>query len=162
MTNKKVYTLNIKKFLTFVSIVVLIIAIIIVIISSKKKIEINEATNISKLNASKYSKEIVEEYSKGGIKEKFITDFNSIQKSVSVYLISNSTTESSHFSELVDQVNEILKSTNWEKLETDKPIFWNGTWNINSSGNLIFKFENKDIEPSWINDEDIQGLITKN
>ena len=49
--NKKSYTLDRKKFLIFVFSIVVIISVIIIVVSLNKKIEINDSTDISKLNA---------------------------------------------------------------------------------------------------------------
>lgn len=162
MAKKKVYTLNTRKFLTFTICVVSIIAILIVIISYNKKVEINEATDISKLNASKYSSQIANEYNKENMKEKFLFDFNNIQNQISIYLISNSTIDDFSFEKLVDQVNEILKTNDWQKIQIDKPIIWNGNWSVSSEGKLNFKFQNNKIEPNWINDSEIGNLVIKN
>src|SRR5574344_252738 len=162
MSKNKKYTLDVKRFLSFIAVIVFIVAVIIVLIASNRKVEINDATDISKLNVSKSSKEILKEYNKDGMEEKFISDFDNLQNGISIYLISNSSTDSSTFENLVVEVNGILKTGNFEKLELTNPKTWNGTWSLDDSGKLKFKFENSSIEPSWVNDSKVQGKIIKN
>lgn len=164
MSNKKnkEYTLDRKKFLIFISVIVVIVACVIFFISLNKKIYINEATNISKLNADKYDEQILEEYNKDGMKEKFINDFNTLQNAVGLYIIDNSTMETSSFDGLISEVNKILLENNFDKLQSEKPSLWNGTWSVDNEGKLKFKFKNSKIEPNWINDDEIKNLVIKN
>ena len=39
------------------------------------------------------------------------------------------------------------------------PTSWNGKWSVNEKGNVKFKFASKDIEPSWVNDEEEKTKI---
>lgn len=160
--NKKKYTLDRKKFLLFIATIVLVIACIIVIISCNKKIEINEVTNISKLNSEKYYKEINQEYNKDESKDKFLNDYNNIQNAIGVYIINNSTIDDMSFETLISNINELLNKNDFEKLEVETPTFWNGKWSVNEKGKLHFMFSNKKIEPDWIDDEEFVNLINKN
>lgn len=159
---QKQYSLDRKRFLIFITILVLIIASVIIIISLNKKIEINEATNISNLNANKYYDQIVEIYNKDGMKEKFLKEYNDIQNQIGMYIINNSTNEQNSFLNLVNDVNNKLENKNFESFETEVPTFWNGTWSIDEKAKLKFKFENKKIEPGWINDTEVDEMIIKN
>lgn len=160
--NEKKYTLDKKKFLLFVGILVILISCIIVIISFNKKVEINDATDISRLNANKYYEEIQAEYNKVESKDKFLNDYNNIQNSIGVYIINNSTISDSSFENLISEINDSLSKNNFEKFELDIPTFWNGKWSVNEKGKLRFKFQNKKIEPIWIDSEELINIIDKN
>ena len=160
--NEKKYTLDKKKFLLFVGILVMIISCVIVIISFNKKVEINDATDISRLNANKYYEEIQAEYNKVESKDKFLNDYNNIQNSIGVYIINNSTISDSSFENLISEINDSLSKNNFEKFELDVPTFWNGKWSVNEKGKLRFKFQNKKIEPIWIDSEELINIIDKN
>ena len=99
--NKKSYTLDRKKFLIFVFSIVVIISVIIIVVSLNKKIEINDSTDISKLNATKYCTEIKSEYNKDENKNKFIDDCNKIQEKIGMYIINNSTLDDTSFENLI-------------------------------------------------------------
>lgn len=160
--NEKKYTLDRKKFLIFIVILVILISCIIVIISFNKKIEINNATNISKLNANKYYKEILAEYNKVESKDKFLNDYNNIQNSIGVYIINNSTISDSSFENLISEINDALTKNDFEKFGIDTPTFWNGIWSVNEKGKLRFKFQNKKIEPVWVDSEELNEIVIKN
>ena len=160
--NEKKYTLDKKKFLLFVGFLVILISCVIVIISFNKKVEINDATDISRLNANKYYEEIQAEYNKVESKDKFLNDYNNIQNSIGVYIINNSTISDSSFENLISEINDSLAKNNFEKFELDVPTFWNGKWSVNEKGKLRFKFQNKKIEPIWIDSEELINIIDKN
>ena len=158
---KKEYSLDRKRFLIFITILVIIIAIVIIIIALNKKVEINEATNISNLNANKYYEQILEKYNTQESKEKFIIEYNNIQNQIGVYIITNSTNEPDSFANLVNDVNKKILNKEFESFEVETPNFWNGTWSIDDKAKLKFKFENKKIEPNWINDEEVKNMVIK-
>lgn len=160
--NEKKYTLDRKKFLIFIGILVILISCVIVIISFNKKVEINDATDISRLNANKYYKEILDEYNKVESKDKFLNDYNNIQNSIGVYIINNSTISDSSFENLISEINDSLSKNNFERFELDVPTFWNGKWSVNEKGKLRFKFQNKKIEPVWVDSEELINIIDKN
>lgn len=159
---KKEYTLDRKRFLIFIGVLVILMSCVIIIVSLNKKIEINEATDISKLNAGKYYSEIVSEYNKDESKNRFIDDYNNIQNMIGLYIINNSTTNDSSFENLVSEINDALNKNDFEKFGLDTPTFWNGEWSVNEKGKLRFKFQNKKIEPIWIDDEELINMIDKN
>ena len=159
---KKEYTLDRKRFFVFVTILVITISVIIIVVSLNKKVEINEATDISKINANKHYKEIVAVYNANGTKEKFLKEYNNIQNQIILYIINNSTNEQNSFSNLVNEVNNKLANDDFESFEVETPTFWNGTWSVDEKAKLKFKFQNKKIEPNWINDIEVDGIIIKN
>lgn len=160
--NKKSYTLDRKKFLIFVFSIVVIISVIIIVVSLNKKIEINDSTDISKLNATKYCTEIKSEYNKDENKNKFIDDCNKIQEKIGMYIINNSTLDDTSFENLISKLNENLADNNFLIIEMDNPTYWNGTWSVDNKGKLKFKFSNKKIEPDWISDVTVSNFVITN
>ena len=160
--NKKSYTLDRKKFLIFVFSIVVIISVIIIVVSLNKKIEINDSTDISKLNATKYCTEIKSEYNKDENKNKFIDDCNKIQEKIGMYIINNSTLDDTSFENLISKLNENLADNNFSIIEMDNPTYWNGTLSVDNKGKLKFKFSNKKIEPDWISDDTVSNFVITN
>ena len=160
--NKKSYTLDRKKFLIFVFSIVVIISVIIIVVSLNKKIEINDSTDISKLNATKYCIEIKSEYNKDENKNKFIDDCNKIQEKIGMYIINNSTLDDTSFENLISKLNENLADNNFSIIEMDNPNYWNATWSVDNKGKLKFKFSNKKIEPDWISDVTVSNFVIIN
>ena len=151
-----------KRFLCVICIFVAIIVLIVVIIKTNSKVEITDSTDISNLNAKKYSSEILDEYNKEESKQKFLEDYDLVQGAVGLYIMNNSTSEENSFTNLITNLKGILDKGEWEKLEISKPIFWNGKWNINDEGILNFTFNSKNIEPTWINSEELLGKVVAN
>lgn len=150
------------KFFTCIGIILVVFVVVICIISFNSGIEINENTNLSELNVSKYGEEIKEQYEQEGKNSKFIEDWENIQDSVAMYFIENYTTDTAQVILLVDNINEILKSDNWDTFNVAKPTMWNGSWQSDEKGKVTFKFAVKEIEPSWATTLSEQGYITLN
>ena len=153
--NNKFVIKDKKRFIAFILIVVVIVIIFFCVTNAK--VEIKHTTDITKLDTKKYLNELAEIYSNK--KDKFLEDYEKIQGGVGMYIISNTTLDDNSFSILYTDVNTILSSDDWGKIEVDKNTFWKGTWSINQDGILQFKFESKELEPNWIVDEDISGKI---
>ena len=162
-TNKKsgLKIKNKKRFFTFITVLLLIIIVCIIAICNRK-IKIDESTDMSALNAKKYETELLEKYQGEDAKERFVQDIYNIQEKVGMYILENSTLDENSFSNIIDTLNKEFASNNFEIIEMEKPTFWNGTWNVDIDGNITFKFADKSIEPSWINDDDIAGRVIKN
>lgn len=150
------------KFITFIAIILVVIIVGICIAVSNSKIKIDENTNISELNVKKYSEEIKAQYEQEGKNSKFVEDWDSIQDAVAMYLIENYPADNTQVSLLIEEINAVLKSDNWEKFGITKPTMWNGSWQSNENGNVAFKFAVKEIEPSWANTLSDQGYIILN
>lgn len=162
-SNKKIIIKDKYKFITFVSVALIVIVGIIVIILVNAKVKIDSDTNLSKLNANKYKKEIKLEYEKEGKDSEFLEDWNKVQEAVGRYFIENYPSEKDNAFEIINELNEILKSEDWTKIECTKPTMWNGTWSVSENGNVSFKFANKEIEPtSWAQGLSESGYITLN
>lgn len=159
---KAKYVINYKKMGLIGIICISIIVIMTILLVNFKKSAIDGTTDVSNMNADKYSKQILEEYNQDGKIDKFLTDYDKLQTSIGMYIINNSTLESDSFDSIYSKINEELDKANWDTLGLEKPIEWNGDWNIDKNGFLSFKFTNKEIEPSWIDDEKLKDKVIKN
>ncbi|MEG0873299.1 MAG: hypothetical protein RSE00_05270 [Clostridia bacterium] len=157
------YSVNIPKFCLFIGIILFIIAIVIVtIFFVNKKEKVDSGTDISKLNAKKYTTELLNEYNKDGMKEKFLTDYDAIQTSIGMYILNNSTLEKDSFSKLSENINTELVTNDWSKVGAYRPQEWNGNWSVDNTGALKFRFALKEIEPNWSLDKDFTNKIILN
>ena len=160
--NSKLEIKDPKKFCVGMIILVIFVVIVVTGIKLISKVEVTSNTDIASLNANRYSKEILAEYEKDGIKDKFIEDYDLVQGAIGLYIMNNYTSDENSFKNIINELTTILKKDDWSKLDIEKPIFWNGNWTIDGEGYLTFTFKSKDIEPSWINSEDLTGKVILN
>lgn len=156
--SRKKYSIDLKKF----SIFIILIVIAVILIRVIQGISIDSEDNLSKLNSKKHSQELLEKYNRSEMKEVFLNDYDTIQTSIANYIFNNSTVDEGSFSKIYEKINDELKGKNWDIIGMSKNLTWNGFWSINESGILRFKFDIKEIEPSWVNDGDIIGKINLN
>ncbi len=160
--NKKIIIKNQKKFLISILVIVLIIIIIVLLINKNAKKDLLTIEDYSSIDASKYSKELLEKYNTNESKEKFLSDYDLVQGAVGLYIMNNSTLNNNSFETIISNIEEILRKKEWTKLDIDTPSYWNGTWSITSEGIVKFKFSDKVIEPSWKNDEELTNKLVFN
>lgn len=164
-SKKKIVIKNKKKFakrICMLAAILILVVILFCTIFSKKKID--NDTNISKLNSSKYSNEIKEEYEKNNDNlEKvnlFISTQNALQTDIYNYFYSTNLEEDN----LTKQryINEKFDKKDLNGISEVDLNYWNGTWICDEYGNVKFKFANKEIEPSWIDNIRLNGYIELN
>lgn len=158
---KKIVIKDKKKFYRTIGIFAILLLLIVVIINfSNKDININDNTNIQNININKYSSKIKLYYE--GLMNDFIAEYNNIQNLTWTYIYSN-LVEGKGMDELIDEVNQILESGNLSSLGIEKSTKWRGKYRLDKDTNvLLFKFENKNIEPSWIEDSSVSYIIERN
>lgn len=161
-SNGKIVIKNPKRLIISVAIILMIIIILIIFIVSTRKVDISKVDDYSTLNSKKYSSELLDKYQTNESKEKFLEDYDYIQGAVGLYIMNNSTTDNTSFSQLITNLKEILKKDDWTELDIDKPTFWNGTFDVTDEGIVTFKFGSKDIEPSWTKDDELNNKIIFN
>ena len=160
-TKNKIEIVDKKRFFTSISVCLIFIIIVIIIIANVSNG--NKGDNsLSSINASKNLKELVAKYEASGMKEQFINDYNEIQSKVGIYIMNNVTTDNSSFNNIVSDLNNVLKSNDWSKINLSKNDTWNGVWSLDKDGNLKFKFSLKNIEPSWVNDAELRTKLYLN
>lgn len=160
-SDKKVVIKDKKKFLIAFGVFALIIAIVVIIICTRKP-QINENSNISELNVNKYGEEIKKEYEEEGKDLVFKKDWDEIQDAVGKYLIQNYPLESADVPIFLAEISDLLKGNDWSRFEIKRNTMWNGTWDIDETGRVKFKFSDKSIEPSWVQNYSEQGYIILN
>ncbi|MCX8075358.1 MAG: hypothetical protein N2749_07230 [Clostridia bacterium] len=159
--NKKVIY-EIKPRFYAVIIVIILILVLLIINSVKKDIVIDDSLNVMAINVSKYSDEIKIQYEKTGEKDKFINEYNIVQQSVGMYIMNNSTVDSTSYDNLLKDIKKELKKSDWSKLNMQKSTYWAGNWTVNDEGMVKFKFSSKKVEPDWIRDNDISNMFEYN
>ena len=153
---RKKYSIDMKRFSIFIILIILIVIII-------KCIQgLSTSSGMSKLNSKKHSQELLEKYNKDEMKKVFLEDYDTIQTAIANYIFNNSTVDEGSFLKIYEKINNELKNKNWDIIGISKNLTWNGLWSINENGVLKFKFDIKDIEPSWINDENIIEKVNLN
>ena len=159
--NNKLVVNDPKKLLIFISILLTIIIVLIIIVLNLK-IDIQKVEDYSKLNSNKYSEELLNKYQSTESKEKFLKDYDLVQDAIGLYIINNVTLEDGSLGNVIATLKKEWKNEEWKILEIQKPTFWNGTFDVSAEGIVTFKFANKDIEPSWINDDELNNKIVLN
>lgn len=140
----------------------LVLTIILIYNNSNKRIAIDEYSNIIDLDSKKYQSEILQLYNREGELEAFLTEMNRVQTLVGTYLISNSTLEENSFRELTKNLNKEINKEIWVKLNSEKSKYYYGDYTIDNSGYVKFKFNTKEIEPKWVNDDSVSKYIILN
>lgn len=158
----KLVITDVKKFLISLSIFLVVIIIICIVISKLSTKNELDFDNVSSINVSKSYSKILEYYNKEGMKEKFISDYNSVQKAVGMYIMNNSTLDNDSFSNIISKLNEEFSKNEWDENIIKKPNDWNGKWSVDEDGIVKFKFSSSKIEPEYINDDEIITKVIKN
>ena len=153
---------DMKRFCISIAIFLLAILVICILISNIGKKDVGSISDLSSINADKNSVELLSKYEESGMKEVFVSDYQSIQNYVGMYIMNNSTTDENSFKNIVSDLNKKLNKEKWEESLGEKPITWNGTWSVNDEGVVKFKFATKKIEPNWLKNTDISTKIIFN
>ena len=163
VNKKKIVIKDKKKFINAMIVLVAIIIFIIILISiTGKKVKIDNTTDITKLSTKKYSEQILEYYNGADMEEMFISDYNDLNSVLWTYVYQNITQDQT-IESLCSDVNKILETDDWSVLGIQKNTRWAGKWSIDAESNILkFKFENKKIEPTWIENDSVSGYIDKN
>lgn len=90
-------------------------------------------------------------------KDKFIEIKGKIELKIANILLDGSVTDESSLEEKVEYINEILQDNKWEKLGLEGIENLNGTWSLDETGKLKFKFNSN--EPNFVQDEDIKSYV---
>ena len=55
-----------------------------------------------------------------------------------------------------------LKKDSWSGILNNKSTYYVGQYILDEKCNIKFKFKSKEIEPNWINDEEVKKYIILN
>ena len=160
--SKKMKIKNKKKFIIAIAVIAVVLIVVFSTRGNGKDIVIDNNTNVLELNASKHAEQIKGYYENADMKNQFVNEYNTLQNQIWLYIYNN-INDTNTMEKLVAEVNKVLESEDWSLLKVDRYTKWNGSFYMNKDNNtLIFKFANKDIEPTWINDTDISYMFEKN
>lgn len=155
--------MNEKRFVLIISAVIALTVIISVIVginvhNAHKSLELNVDTEYSEENALK-ARNL---YNTEDMKNEFLDVAESISSSVSQKLLDGTVIDSASLNKSIQNINEVLSSTNWDTLSLVRPTKWIGTWYLDASGFVKFKFSSKTLEPDWAGDESVSKYIVLN
>ncbi len=162
--NSKKYKVSPRFFqiLTFLIVVAILISLYMIFSSLKTDVVFDDSLNVKDVNVSKNSEKLYELYSTDGNKDKFVQEYNNIQSAIGIYIMNNSTQEDDSFQNIIKKIKTYISKSEWDKLEVEEPVYFAGTYSIDDSGVLKFKFDSKKIEPTWINDQDVTNMVILN
>lgn len=142
---------------------IIVITCICVICSSyvKNKPYTPDATNNSLISSNNLLK-IKESYEQNKVKEKFIDTFKKLEQNISKKILDGNVINDETLNREIIKINEVLHTEDWSYINSDFDKYWMGSWSIDKNVRLSFKFKLKDIEPDWIDSEDVVDYIVKN
>lgn len=132
--------------------IALVLVVVIIgynLINNVKWIDNINDSDISALNPSTYSDEIVELYNRDGEQEKFETYINELEQSIAIYLISNTTVDEGSFEDVTITAQNYVNSDDWSIFNLEKDEYYNGNYIVDENGNVKFTFAINSIEPNW-------------
>lgn len=159
----KIVIKNKKKFVIMLLVLVGVIVVLSnIVINSSKRIQIDQTTELNKLNPQKYKEQIYNIYQQDAMMQTFLDDYNNIQEKVTLYILNNSTLEEESFPNIIKEIKKDFSKSNFKKFDLDIPNTWNGKWSIDDEGIVKFKFSISQIEPSWITNSLVSEYIILN
>lgn len=162
--NDKRYNISPRVYVIVISIIAIgiIVSLFIIFSSLKRTTTIGENMDASLVDVSKQAVELKTEYEKEGNADKFADEYNKVQNAIGMYILDNSTLDNNSFEKILKELKKIVSKADWSKLNIEKPIYWAGTWLLDDSGNIKFKFKTKTVEPSWIRQDLVSNMIILN
>lgn len=158
----KLVITDLKRFLLSIIVFILIIVCICIVVLKINDNSDIKSDDIANISVSKNHSKILEFYNKEGMREKFISDYNEVQKAVGMYIMNNSTLDNDSFSNIISSLNDEFKKEKWDESIIKKPTDWNGVWSVDENGIVKFKFSSAKIEPAYIDDKEIISKVIKN
>lgn len=156
------YEIKTRFIVILVAIIFISIILSINIILKNIGKNITETSDILSMDVSSNKSKIKELYETSDQLNNFIVEQDKVQTSVGKYILENSTMESNSFANIKEKLDIELQKSEWESLDVKRSKFWSGSWILDETGTVKFKFSSKEIEPNWINDEKVNKLIIKN
>ncbi len=162
MAKTKLVIKDKKRFIIVISILVVIVIgfIIIIVANSNKAVDPSSSAKYAE-NVDKYAEALKEEYSKEGMMQKFLDLYENMQTNAVDYAFSKVTEDESSFDLAIEELNKMLEKKDYSKFKVKKTDvdFWVGTFKIDKTGKLIFKFSSSDISPNWVSSEKVAEKI---
>lgn len=131
------------------------------LIFGSHNITIHDNTNVTTLNAKKYAKAIKAYYETPGMQEKFLEEYQTLQRELWSYAYQE-LADGKAVEEIESKINQILLTDDWSDLGIKKNTRWKGSWNLSIYDNYFtFQFERKEIEPSWSSQDVVKNCIKR-
>ncbi len=140
----------------------LFIALTVIISNMKSTDTFSSPDNTkSKYLNEKNSSKIKETYNTSENKDKFLILVKDMEIRIVNHYINNITKTNSE-AVVFEKLNTEFKQKNWKTIDMKEPSQWIGEWSVDKTGAIKFKFLNKQMEPDWMNDQDVSKYIIKN
>lgn len=154
--------MNEKRFILIIfsaiAVTVIISTFVCINVFSNNKYSLEDNENYSEENALM----VKQLYDTSDMEEEFVKTYEEISSVLSSKLLDGSITDEQSLLGEIKYINAVLLSNDWNSLNVVKPVKWLGTWYLDSNGFLKFRFSNKSIEPSWINNKSVSEYIVLN
>ena len=142
-------------------ILIAVLSIAIGIVVSKYNEDKPVEPNINLIGAMSFNDmtKIKEKYEDEEKKQEFLALAKKIELAVANRLLDGTVTNNEELSQSINEINIVLKESDWSSLSLDYPTYWIGTWEVNEKGAISFKFADNNIKPSWADDEQVKNYI---
>lgn len=142
--------------------ITIIIALIVLISNISKADTFSSPDNTkAKYLNEKNSSKVKMVYNSNEKKDQFIALAKDIELRIVNYYI-NTITKTNSQESVINNLNRQLEKREWTSIDMREPQEWIGSWSVDKTGALKFKFLNEKMEPNWINDKDVTKYIVKN
>lgn len=98
-------------------------------------------------------------YEAEGKKQDFLDLCYRIELAVANKFLDGSVTNDEQLATEITKINSVLLTDDWSYLEINSSTYWMGKWELDSKGLVTFKFQNENIKPDWVQDEDVKKYI---
>ena len=115
-----------------------------------KYIEVLSSNDMAKIKTA---------YETEGKKQEFLELCSRIELAVANKLLDGTVTNDEELATAIGKINNVLKTDDWSYLGIESSTYWMGKWKLDSKGMLAFSFQDENIKPSWVQDEDVKKYI---
>ena len=149
-----------KSMLIFITILIAVIIIAIsVVVSQYNKNKPIVPDRYIEVSSSQDMLKIKSAYESEGKKEEFLSICEAIELATANKLLDGSVTNNEQLSKAIVNINNILASEDWSSLGIETEDYWMGKWSLDTKGDVKFEFQNNNLKPSWVQDEEIKKYI---
>lgn len=159
--SQKLKIANPKRFYSIVAVFILVVTMGIIGIVLKLDSKFVPGDSKYEDNVKKYAKVLQNEYNKEGAENKFIEIYNKLQDTSAQMVFATLTEDEKSFSIGVENINNILKNKEYEKLGITKEEaeYFVGEYQMDQTGKIVFTFASEDIKPNWISDAKVAEML---
>ena len=147
-----------------ISIIVLTVIISITVgvtVYNKDKMYVLDAASTDYLEEENALK-AKSQYDTKEMKQQFLTKAQELSNVIYAKMLDGTVIDDKGLQDFIQNYNRVLATEYWESIGVTYSNKWIGTWYLDNKGFVKFKFATKEIEPSWIQDEDVKDYIVVN